>query len=291
MMSEVQLVWEIQAVLGEGPVWVEAENALYWVDIMSSKVHRYALADGAKTTWSFDSAVTSLNPRRDGGFIGTIADGFAYIDFDVLSARPIALPEAERPGNRFNDGKVDNSGRYWAGTMDIAQVGATGSLYRLDPDLSVRQVDTDYIICNGPTFNLENSIIYHTDSMKRKIYALDIGADGSLSNKRVFTEFTQDDEGVPDGMTVDSEDCLWVAHFGGNRITRYSPAAEILEVVPIPAPNITSCTFAGADLDTLYITSARFNMAEADIEKYPLAGSLFSYQPGVKGTPTSLFAG
>ena len=290
-MSEVQLVWEIRAVLGEGPVWVEAENALYWVDIMSNKVHRFGLADGAKTTWTFDFAVTSLNPRRGGGFVGTIEDGFAAIDLDVLSAQPIQLPEADKPGNRFNDGKVDNSGRYWAGTMDIAQAGETGSLYRLDPDLSVAQADTDYIICNGPAFNIDNTIIYHTDSIKRIIYALDIGADGSLSNKRVFTQFTRDDEGVPDGMTVDSEDCIWVAHFGGARLTRYSPAGEILQVVPLPALNITSCTFAGAELDTLYITSASTFMSDEQLAEYPLAGSLFSYQPGVKGTPTPLFAG
>ncbi len=290
-MSEVQLVWEIRAVLGEGPLWVEAENAVYWVDIMSSKVHRYALADGAKTTWTFDSPVTSLNPRQDGSFIGTIVDGFAAINFDVLSTTPIQLPEADRPGNRFNDGKVDNSGRYWAGTMDIEQSGETGSLYRLDPDLSVQQVDSDYIICNGPAFNIDNTIIYHTDSIKRIIYALDIGADGSLSNKRVFTQFTRDDEGVPDGMTVDSEDCLWVAHFGGARLTRYSPAGEILEVLPLPALNITSCAFAGAELDTLYITSASTAMSDEQLQEYPLAGSLFSCQPGVKGAPTPLFAG
>ncbi len=290
-MSEVQVVWDIRAVLGEGPVWVEAENAVYWVDIMSKKVHRYALAEGAKTTWTFDFAVTSLNPRRDGGFIGTIEDGYAIIDFDALSAQPIQLPEADLPGNRFNDGKVDKSGRYWAGTMDIEQVGENGSLYRLDPDLSVERVDTDYIICNGPAFSVDNRTIYHTDSIKRVIYALDIGADGSLSKKRVFTQFTRDDEGVPDGMTVDSEDCLWVAHFGGARLSRYSPAGEILSVLPLPALNITSCTFAGPELDTLYITSACTFMSDEQMVQYPLAGSLFSYQPGVKGAPTPLFAG
>ena len=290
-MSDVQCVWEIPAILGEGPLWVEAENAVYWVDIFSSRVHRYALADGAKTTWTFDFEVTSLSPRAGGGFIGTIKDGYAFINFDVLSAQPITLPEADLPDNRFNDGKVDNSGRYWAGTMDIGQVEETGSLYRLDPDLSVQRCDTDYIICNGPTFNLENSVIYHTDSIKRKIYALDIDAAGDLSNKRVFAEFTHDDEGVPDGMTVDSEDCIWVAHFGGARITRYSPAGDILQVVPLPVPNITSCAFAGAALDTLYITTASTGIDESDVDKYPLAGSLFSVQPGVKGTPTPLFGG
>ena len=290
-MSDVQLVWEIPAILGEGPLWVAAENAVYWVDIFSNKVHRYGLADGGKRTWDFDFAVTSLSARRDGGFIGTVADGYAWIDFDNLSAEAIALPEADQPGNRFNDGKVDSSGRYWAGTMDIAQAAASGSLYRLDPDLSARRCDSDYIICNGPAFNIDNTIIYHTDSIKRVIYAMDMSAAGELSGKRVFTEFTEADEGVPDGMTVDSEGCLWVAHFGGGRITRYSPAGEILEVARLPVPNITSCACAGADLDTLYITTASTGIAEADKAKYPLAGSLFSYRPGVKGLPTPLFAG
>ncbi len=290
-MPEVKTVWEIPALLGEGPVWVEAENAVYWVDIFSNKVHRYSLADGAKKTWTFDLEVTSLNPRQGGGFVGTIKDGFAAIDFDNLSVAPIHLPEAQLANNRFNDGKVDNSGRYWAGSMDLGQKEETGALYRLDPDLSVRQVDDDYVICNGPAFNLDNTIIYHTDTFKRIIYALDMGAGGELSNKRTFTQFTRDDEGVPDGMTVDSEDCIWVAHFGGARITRYSPTGEILRVVPMPALNITNCVFAGADLDTLYITSARTAMNESDLAKYPMAGSFFEFNPGVKGLPTPLFAG
>ena len=290
-MSDVKVAWEISAVLGEGPVWVEAENAVYWVDIFSNNVHRYSLADGAKDTWTFDFSVTSLSPRQSGGFVGTIKEGFAAIDLDTLSADPIQLPEAAIDNNRFNDGKVDNSGRYWAGTMDIGQTDETGALYRLDADLSVSKVDDKYIICNGPTFNLDNTLIYHTDSIRRQIYALDIGPAGDLSNKRIFTEFTKDDEGVPDGMTVDSEDCIWVAQFGGARITRYSPAGEILQVVPLPALNITSCAFAGADLDTLYITSASTAMSESDLATYPLAGSLFEFKPGVKGLPTPLFAG
>ncbi len=288
-MSDVQAVWEIPALLGEGPLWVPSEDAIYWVDIFNNNVHRYGHSDGSKTTFRFDFAVTSLAQRASGGFVGTLNDGYAYLNFEVLSAQPIALPEADMPGNRFNDGKVDSSGRYWAGTMDLEQTAESGSLYRLDPDLSWQQCDSDYIICNGPTFNIDNSIIYHTDSIKRTIYALDMDAAGNLSNKRVFTQFTQDDEGVPDGMTIDSEDCLWVAHFGGARVTRYSPAGEILRLIPLPVPNITSCTFAGAALDTLYITTAATAIAEADKAKYPLAGSFFSCVPGVKGMPTALF--
>lgn len=289
-MSQVKTLWEIPALLGEGPLWDEQENAVYWVDILNNTVHRYGLKDGAKTSWKFDFEVTSLSRRASGGFVGTVKEGFAEINFSTLSAKPIELPEAGVAGNRFNDGKVDNSGRYWAGTMDIDQVGANGALYRMDADLSVRKVDDDYIICNGPTFNVDNSVIYHTDSMKNQVYAYDIAGDGSISNKRVFADIPEED-GVPDGMTTDSEDCVWVAHFGGARLTRFSPAGEILEVVPIPALNITSCAFGGADLDTLYITSARFHMEDSALEQYPLAGSFFGYKPGVKGLATPVFAG
>ena len=157
--------------------------------------------------------------------------------------------------------------------------------------MSVSKVDSDYIISNGPTFNIDNTIIYHTDTIKRVIYALDIANDGALSNKREFVRFEDESEGLPDGMTVDREDCIWVAKFGGARITRYSPEGNVLEHVPLPAPNITSCAFAGADLDTLYITNARIFMTEADFQQYPLAGSLFAYKPGVTGPPTPLFGG
>ena len=290
-MSAPVVVWEIPAILGEGPFWVESENAVYWVDIFSNRVHRYSLADGAKKTWRFDFPVTSLSPRRQGGFVGTITDGYVFIDLDAASADPIQLPESDISNNRFNDGKVDASGRYWAGTMDIGQTLETGALYRLDADLSVTKADDGYIICNGPTFSLDNSIIYHTDSIKRKIYALDMSPRGELSGKRIFAEFTADDEGVPDGMTVDSENCIWVAHFGGARISRYSPAGEILQVAPMPVPNITSCAFGGAALDTLYITTARTGIPDEDLGKYPLAGSFFAYKPGVTGAPTPFFAG
>ena len=290
-MTDVKAVWEINAELGEGPMWSADEDAVYWVDIFQSKVHRYGHRKGEKTTWIFEDAITSLAERESGGFVGTLHDGYAEINFNVLSVKPIALPESDMPGNRFNDGKIDSGGRYWAGTMDIAQTAESGSLYRLDADLSWERCDSNYVICNGPTFSLDNSVIYHTDSIKRTIYALDMDAAGGLSNKRVFTQFTADDEGVPDGMTIDSEDCIWVAHFGGARVTRYSPEGEILAVVPLPVPNITSCAFAGKKLDSLYITTAATAIDDEDKDKYPLAGSLFRCKPGVVGVATAKFGG
>jgi len=290
-MSTVECVWEIEASLGEGPLWVAQEQAVYWVDIFNNKVHRYSLAGGAQKTWTFDEPVTSLSAREQGGFIGTIRDGYASIDFENQTVEAIQLPESDIPNNRFNDGKVDAQGRYWAGTMDTKQKSEDGTLYRLNPDLSLDTMDKNYIITNGPTFSKDGKTLYHTDTTKREIYAFDLSDTGAISNKRIFTKFENKDEGSPDGMTVDSEDCIWVCHFGGSRITRYSPEGEILQVVPMPVPNITSCTFAGDNLDTMFITTARIAISEADLPKYPLAGSFFSFKPDVKGLPTPLFAG
>jgi sugar lactone lactonase YvrE len=218
-------------------------------------------------------------------------DGFALIDLETGAVEPMAMPETDIPGNRFNDGKVDGNGRYWAGSMDDGEKLASGSLYRLDGDLSLHKMDENYSIPNGPTFSLDGKTLYHTDTAKRIIYAFDLSADGAISNKRVFVQLEAEEEGYPDGMTVDSENCIWLCHFGGSRITRYSPAGEIRQVIPMPVPNITSCTFAGPDLDTLYITTARHLLSDEDIRKYPLSGSLFSCKPGVTGLPTPLFAG
>jgi sugar lactone lactonase YvrE len=290
-MTDIQCVWEEPAILGEGPLWSACENAVYWVDIVSRKIHRYGVAHDTRHTWTFEAQVTSLAERRQGGLVGTVRAGFAFIDLEAGAFEPIVMPEADMPQNRFNDGKVDQRGRYWAGSMDDGEKLATGSLYRLDGDLSLHKILENYFIPNGPAFSADGQTLYHTDTAKRTIFAFDFNGDGAISNKRAFVELVAEEEGYPDGMTVDSEDCIWLAHFAGSRVTRYSPQGKVLQVIAMPVPNITSCTFAGSDLDTLYITTARHLLNEEDIRKYPLSGSLFSCKPGATGLPTPLFAG
>jgi D-xylonolactonase len=291
MAGGLKCEWQIEAELGEGPLWVTRENALYWVDILQQKVHRYSVTDGAKKTWTFDTQVTSLAEREQGGFAATVRDGFAFIDFASRSIEAIAFPEVALPGNRFNDGKVDKYGRYWGGSMNENEEVASGSLYCLDVNLKLSRMDGLYIISNGPAFSVDNSIVYHTDSAKRVVYAFDQNEKGELSNKREFIRLEDDAEGAPDGMTVDEEGCIWLCHYGGSRITRYSPEGDVLQVVPMPVPNITSCTFGGRDLDSLYITTARAGIPGGEIDRYPLAGSLFSLKTGVRGVPMPRFAG
>ncbi len=290
-MVETVCEWQNDAMLGEGPTWVESENAIYWLDIISKKVHKLSLDDNSQTSWQFDFEITSIAEREQGGFVCTLRNGFAFINFETGEVKEIHMPEPDIPGNRFNDGKVDAQGRYYSGSMDESEKDASGVLYRLDPDLSLHKLDDNYIITNGPAFSPDGKVMYHNDTTKRVIYAYDVKDDGSLDNRRIFVTFDHESEGFPDGLTVDAEGNIWQAAFAGYRITRYSPEGEVIDVWEMPVKNITSCTFGGKDLDTLYFTTARLFLSEEDIMERPLSGSLFSFKPGVKGLPTNKFKG
>ncbi|WP_044206613.1 SMP-30/gluconolactonase/LRE family protein [Flammeovirga sp. OC4] len=285
-IETLECIWNIPSTLGEGPLWVEYEQAVYWLDIVEKKVHRYSTFNQSKKSWQLSFELTSLAFRESGGFIGTVRDGFALIDFENDDYKMIQSLEEHLPENRFNDGKVDTYGNFWAGSMDEKEKKASGSLYRLGADGKVAHLDSDYIITNGPAFSPDGKTLYHNDTIKRVIYAYDI-EDKSIKNKRVLYQLN-DPEGYPDGLTVDADGNLWQCSFAGARITKLSPQGEVLEVYEMPVPNITSCTFGGEHLDTLYITTARYLMTDEDKQKFPLAGSLFAFKPGVKGLPTSL---
>ncbi len=290
-MSEVTCVWPAGAIVGEGPLWVEDENAVYWVDIKAPALHRYGLADGARRTWPMPEPIGWVAERSTAkSFVAGFKSGFAFLDREEMTIEAIGDPEPEHPGNRLNDAKVDAAGRIWAGTMDDDESEATGSLYRLDPDLTWRRMDGPYVVANGPTFSRDQRTLYHTDSAARKVYAFDMDADGELSNKRLFLRFGEGD-GFPDGMTVDAEGYIWVAHWGGWRVTRFTPEGTVDRSIPRPVAQVSSCTFTGADLDRLFITTAAIGVEGAAREEQPLAGGLFEVDPGVRGLPTRKFAG
>jgi sugar lactone lactonase YvrE len=287
--SNVQCVADVRAVLGEGPMWVAREAALFWVDIKGRKIFRQD-SRGEVTEWPTPVRVGSLAPRKSGGFIGGTEDGIAALDpatgrFDILFN-----PEEELPGNRFNDGKLDRQGRFWAGTMDDAERADSGTLYRIDADLSWRAVDRNYRVTNGPAFSPDGKLMYHNDSARQRTYVFALGPDGTPSDRKVFLQFNEGD-GFPDGMTVDSEGCLWIAFWDGWCVRRYSPSGEWLETVKVPVARPTSCAFGGLDLDRLYITSASVGLDEQAIAMQPNAGGLFMITPGVRGLQDVPFAG
>ncbi len=205
-----------------------------------------------------------------------------WVDPAADRYKPITDPEAHLPGNRFNDGKVDRAGRFWAGTMDDREEEARGTLYRLDPDLSWSAVDSGYMVTNGPAFSPDGRTMYNTDSARRLIYAFDVDEDGVVGNRRPFARF-KDEDGYPDGMTVDAEACLWVAFWDGWCIRRLSPDGELLQTVEIPVEHPTSCAFGGPALDRLFVTSARIGLNENARAVQPLAGALFMIETSVRG--------
>lgn len=286
---DVRCVADVHAVLGEGPVWVAREAALYWLDIKGRTIFRLG-DDGRLDRWETPFRIGSLAPRASGGFIAGTEHGIAVIDLEAGRFAIVHDPEAHLPGNRFNDGKVDRSGRFWAGTMDDSEQAATGTLYRFGPGLKCTAVDEGYRITNGPAFSPSGEVMYHNDSALQLTYAFDLDADGNAGDRRLFASYGEGD-GYPDGMTVDAEGCLWIAFWGGGCVRRLSPAGERIATIELPVSQPTSCAFGGVDLDELYITSASVGLDADALAGQPQAGGLFMASPGVRGLPETPFAG
>jgi sugar lactone lactonase YvrE len=293
MAQDAVCIWAAGATLGEGALWSAEEQALYWVDILQPRILRYDPATGAKAEWPMPEPIGFIALRRRGGLVAGLRSGFHLIDLPEGRVTPIGNPEPDRTGNRFNDGKVDPMGRLWAGTVEMGCAEPTGAFYRLDPDHRWHRMDDGYIVTNGPAFSPDGSILYEADSERRVVYAYDLDlAGGAISNRRPFVIFADDGtDGVPDGMTVDRDGHLWVAHWGGGRVSRFRPDGTLDHAIPIPAPHVTSCTFGGPGLTTLYVTCARSGMSEAALQQYPLAGGVFAIAGAGSGLPGTHFAG
>lgn len=276
----------IRCQLGEGLLWSSRENAVYWVDIIGQKLHRVSLRDSSTRTWDMPEKVGWVVERREKpGFIAGMQSGFVELTLDPFAIHHIADPEPHLPGNRMNDCCVDQHGRIWAGTMDVAIEQVTGSLYRLEPSREVTKLDSDYFITNGPAFGPRHDCVYHTDTGRSVIYRFDLDASGTPVNKREFIRFPEE-WGFPDGMTVDAEGFLWVAHWGGSCVSRFTPEGKRERWIELPASQITNVVFAGDNLDRMFVTSAADGKPDE-----PLAGSLFEVDPGVKGLAPHQFAG
>ena len=290
MMTEAECVWNAGATLGESPVWVVDEDRLYWVDIQTCRLFQYEPASKRTRNWRFESRITSIAPRASGGYVATFAEGFAELGSGMERVGSLAEPEQDVPNNRFNDAKVDPGGRFWAGTMDEREARPSGAIYRLDTQLACRRMDDGYVVSNGPAFSPDGSLLYCADSKLGVVYRCEIDSSGHVSDKRRFIEFPEH-AGCPDGMTVDEEGCLWVCHWGGSRVTRFSGSGQAIGTIRLPVRNVTSCCFGGPGLDVLYITSARQGIGPDALSSQPLAGGLFACVPGVRGVPAPCFAG
>jgi sugar lactone lactonase YvrE len=293
MNADVELRVDAHAVVGEGPIWDDEKQLLYWVDILSNKLYRYDPVKDENSAFDIGQHVGTVVPRARGNSVMlALYHGFAAFDLDTQALTLIHDPEADLPNNRFNDGKCDPAGRFWAGSMAYENPTTQGSLYRLDTDLSVHKMLGNIGISNGIVWSLDNKTMYYIDSIAYTVRAFDYDIDtGDIHHERVIIRVPRE-VGLPDGMAIDTEGMLWIAHFGGGWVCRWHPGkSELLETIRLPVTNVTACAFGGENLDTLYITSATVGLTEAALKEQPHAGGLFSVKPGYQGVKSFRFQG
>ena len=288
---EVELVLDARAELGEGPVWDQRGRQLVWVDVMRGRVHLFTPSDRGLRTLEVGQPVGAAAPRRGGGLVLALRDGFARLDTDGGGLEWIASVEADRRDLRMNDGGCDPAGRFWAGTMALDERPGAGSLYRLEPGGRVEAMLSEVTVSNGLDWSADGRRLYYVDSPTRRIDVFDFDVEsGSLGGRRPFVSVPAA-AGIPDGLTLDDEGFVWLALWGGGAVHRYSPEGSLDRVVSLPVSHPTSCAFGGDGLRDLYITSAWIALPPDERERQALAGGLFRCRPGVAGRPAHLFAG
>lgn len=272
--------WEVagsfRCQLGEGPVWDVASQSILWVDITAGNIHQFCPNTGAHSSYFTGQQTGSIVLERSGQLVAALQNGFFRINLRGKTQVPITDPERHLPGNRFNDGKCDPAGRFWAGTMSVRDEPGAGKLYCLDRDLSVSVKIRGVGCSNGLAWSPDEQTFYFIDSLARNVVAYDYDvATGTICNSRNILEIPPQN-GIPDGMTVDTEGMLWIALWGGGKVIRVDPATGIiLHKIGLPVTLVTSCTFGGKDLRDLYITSASIGLTAHELQQQPLAGSLF----------------
>jgi sugar lactone lactonase YvrE len=301
-MLDVEDVLAAHCRLGESPLWHPLEQALYWLDIDAARLHRFDPASGAHQVTALEQTATSLGLCAEGGFIMTTRRGFARVtkesgaftllcepDDDDAAHREADAARQPDDSRRFNDGKTDPQGRFWAGMLGS---GYHQSLYCLNPDGTLRRMESGVCIANGLGWHAARRVFYFTDSMARTIWAYDYDPpSGTIRSRRVFARVPdRPGEGLPDGLAVDREGGVWSARWNGWKVVHYSADGDLDQELPMPVQYPTSCAFGGADLHDLYITSGWAGFRGSACADQPQAGDLFRWRAPVGGLPEALFS-
>lgn len=289
---QADLVLDSKATLGEGPIWSTRERCLYWVDIEAGRLHTFEPHVNVDRVSELGEMIGTVVPRRSGGVMLAMHHGFAAYDPRTATLTRWSDPEAHLPRNRFNDGKCDPAGRFWAGTLSLDRQPNAASLYCLETDGRVRTVLHGVTNSNGIAWSLDGTTLYYIDTPTLRVTQFDYDLlSGQIANPRTAITFPAG-EGKPDGMTIDADGMLWIALWGGGCVGRWNPhTGECLTRIDVAARQVTACAFGGPDLTDLYITTARTGLPEADLARQPLAGGLFRARPGVAGVAAFEFAG
>ncbi|MFD2719625.1 SMP-30/gluconolactonase/LRE family protein [Hymenobacter monticola] len=291
--STLEAVVQHPCQLGEGPVWDAHTQTLLWIDLLGGDIHEFTPATGTHSTVSVGQMVGAVALRRGGGLVAALQHGFGFVNRQTGEVTMVASPEAALPGNRFNDGKCDPAGRFWAGTTSYAELPNQASLYCLEADGTVKRQHQPVSMSNGLAWSPDGQTLYYIDTPTYEVVAFAYDqATGTIRAPQTVIQFTAGD-GYPDGMTIDAEGMLWVAFWGGWRVGRYNPhTGQLLHCIWLPVAQVTSCTFGGPELRDLYITSARTGLSEPQLRTQPRAGALFVLKDcGFQGLPTNEFNG
>jgi len=288
--NELRLILDAHSICGEGAIWDEKNRKLYWVDNHLGFVHVYDPETNRDRAIDVGQPVGTVVPRESGGLMLAVRDGFMSLDEMTRKTRLLAVPEGHNPENRFNDGKCDPAGRFWAGTLETPT--HKGCLFRLDKDLLVHRMLDNIRCSNGIVWSADNKTMYYIDTPTMRIDAFDYDLKtGTISNRRAVVSVAGE-HGQPDGMAIDIEGKLWVAHWDGCCVCRWDPTnGNLIQKVRLPVSRPTSCAFAGQNLDTLYVTSASAGLDAVALAKQPKAGGLFQFNPRVRGLTSFSFAG
>ncbi len=280
--TEPKPIWKLRCTLGEGTLWVKEHNSIYFVDIKKKKICSLNIRSKKKNIFKVNKEIGFIAHIKDHIFILGLQGELRIQNLKskkILKSIPV---ESKIKLNRINDGKTDPAGNLWFGTMDnLERKIEKGSLYKLDKNLKLTRVDKNYRITNGPAF-IDKYNFYHTDSPKKIIYKIKINKNNKIIKKKIFKKLSLE-EGVPDGMTVDKNKNLWVAHFHGACISVFNKNAKLIHRIQFPAKNITNCAFGGKNNKELYVSTATKGMNKADLRKFRYSGFFFSVKTNSKG--------
>ncbi len=294
-LSELKPIQVLQktSLLGEGPVWDAGKKLICWLDILNGIVHQYDPLTSVYSEIRVHQMIGSFAVCNNGDLVAGLHHGFAFISRPDGKLKMIVDPESEIPTNRFNEGKCDPAGRFWAGTMAISEILHQGNVYVLDRDLKCRKQIEHVSISNGLAWSLDHKTLYYIDTPSFEVVSYDYDiSSGEISNKKSVIKINVKEEGYPDGMTIDEEGMLWIGHWDGWQVARWNPlTGEKIGSIKLPASRVTSCTFGGENLDDLYITTARVGLTEEALTEQPLAGDFFVVKNcGFKGLPAFEFS-
>lgn len=282
------------SVLGEGPVWSQTDQCLYFVDIVSGRLQAYWPDKQRHQQWAFEGFIGSLAECRSGGLIVALADRIVRFDPRKVDRAPetLVVLEADRPNNRLNDGKVDPWGRFWVGSMQADEKARTGRLWCVTAQGEATLQRDDIGVSNSIAFDRARERMYFADSMRGVIERCALNGSPVAAGSRVFEPFAPATKGSPDGSCTDASGYLWNAEWGGSRIARHTPDGQVDHILAMPVTQPTCCTFGGSDFKTLFVTSAHYNMTAAGRADDADAGSLYriDFDDDTRGLPADLFA-